>query len=98
MGSGGKAAAVGYGSTLFTMPSGVAGPMPSFSIALFYIQQEDQKRNSLGATIGLRPGRQRFDLVAALQNGYNYFAARITLHLNVAHSDVLILVTIPNPD
>lgn len=63
-----KAAAAGYGSTLFTMPSGVAGPVrplrapraPSASIAARSNEEE------AGGDRGPQTRRQGFDLFAAV--------------------------------
>lgn len=68
MASGGKAAAVGYGSTLFTMSSGVAGPMqpPRNPLAPPASTTRRSKEEEAGSDHTPRTRRQGFDLLAAV--------------------------------
>ncbi len=68
MAGGRKAAAVGYGSTLFTMPSGVAGPMrpPCTPFAPPASTTAGSKEEEAGGDHGPQTRRQGFDLLAAV--------------------------------
>lgn len=68
MAGGRKAAAVGYGSTLFTMPSGVAGPMrpPCTPLAAPAFTTAGSKEEEAGGNHRPQSRRQDFDLLAAV--------------------------------
>lgn len=68
MAGGRKAAAVGYGSTLFTMPSGVAGPArpPSIPLAPPASTMVRSKEEEAGNDHRHQTRRQGFDLLAAV--------------------------------
>lgn len=68
MAGGGKAAAVGYGSTLFTMPSGVSGPMqpPRTHLAPPASTTRRSKEEEAGSDHRPRTRRQGFDLLATV--------------------------------
>lgn len=59
-----KAAAVGYGSTLFTMPSGVAGPVRPHALSASTVARSNKEE--AGGDRGPHTRCQGFDLFAAV--------------------------------